>query len=570
MNPSNTPSTLLSVDNLSVDFQLEDGKTFRALHGMNFDINDGEIVALVGESGSGKSVASLAVMGLLQKEIARVASGSIFFQGCDLLTMREEERRAIRGRDIAMIFQDPMTSLNPVHPIKKQIAEMLALHKSMTGALAMSRVLDLLNEVGMLDPERIANAYPHQLSGGQQQRVMIAMALSCEPQLIIADEPTTALDVTIQKQVLELMVSLQKKHRMAILFITHDLALVKQLAQRVVVLRHGRVRERGRVEAIFSSPQDSYTKALLACRPPREGRPDHLPVIADFMSEDNLEHKPITSLTAKPSSNFFPSHITDETPLMEVVSINTWLGKNSYFGGRRRAHIVKDVSFTLKRGETLGVVGESGSGKTTLGLSLLRLKPAKGEVRMDEKNLLMLSEKDFLPYRRRLQIIFQNPLSSLNPRFTVGDVLTEPLRVHGIGDNALARQKIALRLLDQVGLPATSWNRYPHEFSGGQCQRIAIARSLTLNPEILICDESVSALDVSIQAQILNLLRDLQKELGLSYLFISHDLNVVRYLSHRVMVMNQGAVVEENTADALFKNPQSEYTRQLLAAMPAL
>ena len=521
---------LLSIQDLIVDFQVEDtqqhGKAqLRALAGVSFDMAHGETLALVGESGSGKSVASLAIMGLLPKENASIVGGEIRFQGEDLCNKSEKQRRKLRGREIAMIFQNPMTSLNPVQKVKHQIAEVLTLHKNLTEKAAQTQALQQLLEVGMTDLSRVAESYPHQLSGGQQQRVMIAMALACEPKLMIADEPTTALDVTIQKQVLELIAQLQKKHQMALLFITHDLALVRQIAQNVVVLRQGKVREYGTTEAIFNQPQDQYTRALMACRPPASGRPENLPVIEDFMDEEKDKVQ-----TAKPivSSTVLTANTKMTGRLLEVEKLNTWLGKDSWLGNHRRNHAVKAVSFTLNRGETLGIVGESGSGKTTLGLSLLRLYPTMGKIMMGDQDILMLSKRDFMPYRKRMQVIFQNALSSLNPRFTVGDVLTEPLRVHNIGGDRHARQAIALKWLDRVGLPKSAWNRYPHEFSGGQCQRIAIARSLTLNPEMLICDESVSALDVSIQAQILNLLRELQQSLGLSYLFIcGHNLNAV-------------------------------------------
>jgi peptide/nickel transport system ATP-binding protein len=564
-----TPTPLLSVKNLSVSFRLEDGSEFQALRQIHFNLPENKVLALVGESGSGKSVAALALMGLLPKETSRIhADSSIVFAGQNLLHLPETERRKMRGRDMAMIFQDPMTSLNPVHKVKHQIAETLILHQAMGKSQALLRALELLHEVGMQDPASIAESYPHQMSGGQQQRVMIAMALACRPKLMIADEPTTALDVTIQKQVLELMISLQATHRMALLFITHDLALVQQFADHLVVMRQGEIREQGEAHTIFQQPKDAYTRALLDCRPPHQGRPKRLSVIQDFLPESSAiggsSPAPINPDRHEQESLW----ASEAEPLLIAKQINTWLGKDSFFSNRKRTHIVRDVSFVLRRGKTLGIVGESGSGKTTLGLSLLRLFPSQGELWLEGKDLFSIPMPAFMPYRKRMQIIFQNPLASLNPRFTIGEVLMEPMRIHAIGNNAKVRQEKAMRLLDQVGLPRSAWNRYPHEFSGGQCQRIAIARCLTLNPEILICDESVSALDVSIQSQILNLLKDLQDAYQLSYLFISHDLNIVRYISHEVMVMHRGQVVEANSADLLFAQPESAYTKTLIHAVP--
>lgn len=571
MNTPTNPQPLLSVTHLSVDFRLENGKSLRALERLNLSVNDGEVVALVGESGSGKSVCSLAIMGLLQQ--AHIAEGEIFFRGQNLLTMSENKRRAIRGRDITMVFQDPMTSLNPVHRVGNQIAESLALHRQLFGSAAQKEVISLLTEVGMTDPLRIAQAYPHQISGGQQQRVMLALSLACQPKILIADEPTTALDVTIQKQVLELIVQLQKKHHMAVLFITHDLALVRQIAHRVVVLRQGKLREEGSVQAIFNHPQDAYTQALLACRPPKETRPYRLPTINDFMKNDEgiIVPTATSNLVEVSPLHASPSPAKNASVLLEGRNINTWLGRDSWLSGQRRSHIVHDVSFSLKEGETLGIVGESGSGKTTLGMTIMRLIPdsnISGSLFFNGVDLLALSESAFLPYRRQIQIIFQNPLATLNPRMTVGSILTEPLSLHRKDLSSADRESLARDLLNQVGLSANAWNRYPHEFSGGQCQRIAIARCLTLNPKILICDESVSALDVSIQAQTLNLLRDLQEQYALSYLFISHDLSVVRYLSNQVMVMYRGSVVEHNAADLLFTAPQHDYTKNLISAIP--
>jgi peptide/nickel transport system ATP-binding protein len=431
----------------------------------------------------------------------------------------------------------------------------------MNAKQARARTLALLDEVGIPDPAARIDAYPSQMSGGQQQRVMIAMAIACEPKLLIADEPTTALDVTIQKQILDLIAALQKKHAMSVLFITHDLALVGDIAEHVIVMRQGEVREQGPARQVFAQPADDYTKALLHCRPRLDQRPLRLPVIDDFMQgragkEIALEQRA-------------RGYAAGEAPLLVVNNLSKSFFIREGLFGKREFKAVKDVSFTLPRGKTLGVVGESGSGKTTVGLTLLRLHQATGGSAMFEgRDLIAMPEREYLPYKRRIQIIFQNPYASLNPRFTVGQILLEPMRIHRIGGGERERTAMAMELLEKVGLPAQAFHRYPHEFSGGQRQRIAIARCLTLKPEILVCDESVSALDVSVQAQVLNLLQDLQDEYGMSYIFISHDLAVVKYMADEVMVMHQGSVVEMAGSDELYRNPQHAYTRTLLAAIP--
>ena len=459
-----------------------------------------------------------------------------------------------------MIFQEPMTSLNPVFTVGYQIAEVLRLHMGMDAKAARARAIALLEEVGLPEPARRIDAYPSQLSGGQQQRVMIAMAIACEPKLLIADEPTTALDVTIQRQIIDLIDRLRKKHRMSVLFITHDLALVGEIAERVIVMRHGEIREMGETRKVFAEPQDAYTKALLHCRPSLESRPWRLPVIADYLGENGgIEVRPERERGLK----------GDEDIVLEVRDLGkSFFSREGWFG-RREFRAVDGVSFRLARGKTLGVVGESGSGKTTVGLTLMRLHEAtRGQALFEGRDILAMSAREFLPYKRRIQIVFQNPYASLNPRFTVGEILLEPMRIHGIGRDDAERIDTVMHLLQKVGLPAEAFGRYPHEFSGGQRQRIAIARCLTMTPEILVCDESVSALDVSVQAQVLNLLQDLQDEFGLSYIFISHDLAVVKYIADEVMVMNQGKVVEMGNADALYRNPAHPYTRTLLAAIP--
>jgi peptide/nickel transport system ATP-binding protein len=485
----------------------------------------------------------------------------MLFDGRDLLAMPGDERRALCGKHISMIFQEPMSSLNPVFTAGFQIGEVLRRHMGMSARQARARTLELLDEVGIPDPSSKIDAYPSQMSGGQQQRVMIAMAIACEPKLLIADEPTTALDVTIQKQIIELIASLQRKHAMSVLFITHDLGLVGEIADRVIVMRHGEVREEGDARQVLDDPRDAYTRALLHCRPKLNERPIRLPVIDDYISGQ-------AAPDVKPPQRM-RGYTAGEESLLVVnkLSKSFWLREGLF--GKREFKAVKDVSFTLPRGKTLGVVGESGSGKTTVGLTLLRLHKATGGTAMFEgRDLISMSARDYMAYKRRIQIIFQNPYASLNPRFTVGQILLEPMRIHAIGANDSERTAQAMQLLDRVGLPAQAFHRYPHEFSGGQRQRIAIARCLTMKPEILVCDESVSALDVSVQAQVLNLLQDLQDEFGMSYIFISHDLSVVKYMSDQVMVMHQGSVVELANSDELYRNPQHEYTRTLLSAIP--
>lgn len=555
-----TPEPLLQVRDLRIAFRTGKTTTAEALKGVSFDVPQDATVALVGESGSGKSVGSLAVMGLLPAQTTLIDPGSsIRFEGRELLGLPAHERRALCGKDIAMIFQEPMSSLNPVFTVGFQIGEVLRLHMGMDRRAARARTLELLEEVGIPDPALKIDAYPSQMSGGQQQRVMIAMAIACEPRLLIADEPTTALDVTIQQQIMALIARLQKTRRMAVLFITHDLGLVAEIADRVIVMRHGEVREEGTAAQVFGAPRDAYTRALLHCRPTLDSRPLRLPVIDDYLA-GRIQPEP-----RQRERGTAP----DDQPLLVVKHLakSFWLRQGLF--GKREFQAVKDVSFTLGRGRTLGVVGESGSGKTTVGLTLLRLHRATGGSALFEgRDLLALSERDYQPYKRRIQIIFQNPYASLNPRFTVGQILLEPMRIHRIGAGDAERIDMARRLLARVGLPDSAYGRYPHEFSGGQRQRIAIARCLTMRPEILVCDESVSALDVSVQAQVLNLLQDLQDEYGMSYLFISHDLSVVKYISDQVMVMQAGRVVELADSDQLYRDPRHPYTRSLLAAIP--
>ncbi|HTB64909.1 MAG TPA: ABC transporter ATP-binding protein [Steroidobacteraceae bacterium] len=551
---------LLSVRDLAVEFQVAREAPRVAVRGISFEVPANRTVALVGESGSGKSVSALALLRLLPDN-ARI-SGSIRFEGRELTALPDAQLRALRGGAMSMVFQEPMSSLNPVFTVGEQIAEVVRVHERSGRRAAHARAIDLLEEVGLPDPQLRVHSYPHELSGGQQQRVMIAMAIACKPRLLIADEPTTALDVTIQKQVLELLATLRVSHRMSVLFISHDLGVVGEIADEVIVMQAGQVREHGAVEQIFTAPTHPYTRALLACRPDMERHPRRLPVVADFMGGKD----PVVCDEPRVAR-------AGQDIVLEVSGLTKNFRLRDGLFHWRAVPAVEAVSFTLRRGQTLGVAGESGSGKTTMGLTLMRLHYATaGRVilhgRAGATDLLGLSEAAMMPYRQRIQIIFQNPYASLNPRFTIGHILIEPMALHGIGANSAARLGLAAELLQRVGLPGDALNRYPHEFSGGQRQRIAIARCLTLRPDVLICDESVSALDVSVQAQVLNLLLDLQDEFGMAYIFISHDLAVVRYMADEVMIMNQGRAVEMADAQSIYRRPQNPYTRKLLESVP--
>jgi peptide/nickel transport system ATP-binding protein len=560
MSGTSVAVPLLCVRDLAVEFRIAREAPRIAVRGISFDVAANRTVALVGESGSGKSVSAMAILRLLPDN-ARI-SGSIRFAGRELTTLPDAQLRELRGSAMSVVFQEPMSSLNPVFSVGDQIAEVLRVHQHSGRRAARARAIELLDEVGLPDPQLRVGSYPHELSGGQQQRVMIAMAIACNPQLLIADEPTTALDVTIQKQVLELLARLRRSHRMSVLFISHDLGVVGEIADEVIVMQDGQVREQGAVERLFCAPAHPYTRALLACRPDLERHPRRLPVVADFLAG----REPDPDDAARVPRD-------DREVVLEVSGLRKSFRLRDGLFHWREVPAVEDVSFTLRRGQTLGVAGESGSGKTTVGLTLMRLHAATaGRVVMHGAggavDLLALSEAAMMPYRRRIQIVFQNPYASLNPRFTIGHILTEPMALHGIGNDAAARLVMAGELLQRVGLPGDALGRYPHEFSGGQRQRIAIARCLTLRPQVLICDESVSALDVSIQAQVLNLLLDLQDEFGMAYIFISHDLAVVRYMADQVMVMSQGRVVEMADAATLYRQPRDPYTRRLLDSIP--
>ncbi len=552
----------MTIEDLHVTFRVgkEGGVVQRveAVKGVSLDVPENATVALVGESGSGKSVTAMSILNLLPENAER--SGRIAFQGRDMLAMPRDELQRLRGKEIACVFQDPMSSLNPVFTVGQQICEPLTKHMQLGRRAAMARAEALLGEVGMPEPKRRLSAYPHQLSGGQQQRVMIAMALACEPKLLIADEPTTALDVTIQRQILELLARLKERHRMSMLFISHDLGVVGEIADQVVVMRGGTVRERGPVAEIFASPKDAYTQALLACRPTLEQRAPRLRVVDDHIAG----HVVAAAGKAKDSG----ARVVLEA---SALTKSFWIRSGAF--GRVEFRAVKGATFTLRAGHTLGIVGESGSGKTTLGLTLLRLHeasggPVGGQAIFDGRDLLTLSKSEMLAMRKRIQVVFQNPYASLNPRFTIGQTLVEPMAIHGIGKDAAEREARARALLAKVGLDEAAMHKYPHEFSGGQRQRVAIARCLTLDPELLVLDEAVSALDVSVQAQVLNLLKDLQDELGLTYIFISHDLAVVRFMADEVIVMKDGEVVEQASVEQILGQPQQEYTRRLLNAIP--
>ncbi len=566
-------SALLSIRDLRVSFRMgtADGTPVRVQAvgrdeaGVSFELPENTTLALVGESGSGKSVTAMSILNLLPENAER--RGGIDFMGRDLLSATPAELQALRGREIACVFQDPMSSLNPVFTVGQQVTEPLMKHLGLSSRQALSRAEELLAEVGLPEPRRRLASHPHQLSGGQQQRVMIAMALACEPRLLIADEPTTALDVTIQRQILELLARLKERHRMSMLFISHDLGVVGEIADHVVVMRHGMVREQGSVTQIYTRPQDAYTRALLACRPTLEHRGDRLIVVDEHIAAEASQHAvQRTPVPRRPKDPQAPV-VIEATHLRKSY----WVRHGVF--GRREFVAVRGAGFRLRRGHTLGVVGESGSGKTTMALTLLRLHepsagPTGGQVLFDGRDLLQLARRELLPMRRRIQVVFQNPYASLNPRFTVGQTLTEPMAIHRLGAGAAEREARARALLARVGLDDSALARYPHEFSGGQRQRIAIARCLALEPEVLVLDEAVSALDVSVQAQVLNLLKDLQDELGLAYVFISHDLAVVRFMADEVMVMREGEVVEQAGVEDILDRPRHEYTRNLMAAVP--
>jgi peptide/nickel transport system ATP-binding protein len=560
---------LLSVKDLCVDFNTPNG-VVRAVNNVSFDIPKGKTIGLVGESGSGKSVTSLAIMRLIPNPPGIISNGQILFEGKDILKYSEDQMRQVRGNDISMIFQEPMTSLNPVFRVGEQISEVLRLHKNMTKKEAWEKSIDLMNQVGIPNPSQKILSYPHEMSGGQKQRVMIAMAMACEPKLLICDEPTTALDVTIQKQVLELMLGLQEKYKMSMLFITHDLGVIADLADDVVVMYRSNIVEAGQTKKIFTGATHPYTKGLISCRPSLHGNPKRLLTVSDFMDEQGQELK-VTTERVQVYEKPYQFSVEKNPILLEVNNVKTYFPVKGGLFGRVVDHVkaVDDVSFTLRKGKTLGLVGESGCGKTTLGRTLLRLvEPTEGSIKYNGVELTTLASDPMREMRKKMQIIFQDPYSSLNPRMTIGQILTEPMKIHKIGSSREEQMTNAADLLFRCGLGSYALNRYPHEFSGGQRQRICIARALAVKPEFIICDESVSALDVSVQAQVLNLLLDLQDEFGLTYIFISHDLGVVSFISDDVGVMNKGKLVEMGPAHEVYRAPKMEYTQNLLSAIP--
>lgn len=562
---------LLKVSGLSISFRDESGWT-KAVDDVSFTIKKGETIGIVGESGSGKSVTSLSILQLLPDKVSRIDNGSIEFmqnsQYKDLTNLRADEMRKVRGNKIAMIFQEPMTSLNPVMRCGRQLTESIILHLKYTKQQAKEYTLKLFRDVLLPDPEYAFSAYPHQLSGGQKQRVMIAMAIACSPEILIADEPTTALDVTVQNSILRLLKDLQERLHLSLIFISHDLGVVSEIADRVLVMKKGQIVEQGDSSVIFSNPQHPYTKGLMACRPSMKVRLKQLPTVADFLNNQKGPEIITESLEERSARH---KELYNGTPLLKVenLSVHYPLPKAWFAKERPYFKAVDDVSFDVYQGETLGLVGESGCGKTTLGRSLLRLiEPTQGTIEFEGKNVITLKNNDLREMRKRMQIVFQDPYSSLNPRLTIGQSIIEPLIAHKIAGSFKERKNKVIELLERVNMSAEHYNRYPHQFSGGQRQRICIARALILNPQFVICDESVSALDVSVQAQVLNLLNDLKKEYGFTYIFISHDLSVVRFMSDRMLVMKKGKIVDEGEADSLYSNPRQEYTRQLIEAIP--
>ncbi len=553
---------LLDVKDLSVRFNQN-----TVLHNVSFSLKEKKILGLVGESGSGKSLTCYAITGLLPKS-AVIDSGEILFNGANLLQKSPKELRPLLGKEIAMIFQEPMTSLNPSLTCGEQVLEVILLHEKTTKKEAKQRTLELFKQVLLPNPEQLLKRYPHQLSGGQKQRVMIAMAISCNPSLLIADEPTTALDVTVQKEILSLLKKLQQERNMSIIFISHDLGVINEICDEVIVMFKGKVIEKNTVDVIFNAPKEAYTRGLIACRPKLDVRLKKLPTVADFTEKKNF----IEEIESVQERKKHQKELYAQTPLLEIKNLKKYYPiETSIFRKKHFFKAVDDVSFTIYPGETVGLVGESGCGKTTLSRTLLQLQKAtEGEIFYKGEDLAKASDTRLRELRKEIQIIFQDPYSSLNPKKTVGEAIMEPMQVHKIGMNKKERQEKVLYFLERVGLLKEHLNRYPHEFSGGQRQRIGIARVLALNPEFIICDESVSALDVSVQAQVLNLLNELKQEFGFTYLFISHDLSVVKYMSNQLLVMNKGKFEEIGDADEIYKHPLKKYTQKLISAIPKL
>ena len=557
-------ANLIDVNNINISF-FKDKIEKHIIKNISFSINKNEIVAVVGESGSGKSISSLALMGLLPKHVSKITSGTIEFQEKNIVDLSEKEFQTIRGKEIAMIFQEPMSSLNPSMRCGKQVEEILKQHFKLSTSEIKAEVLTLFNKVKLPSPERIYKAYPHEISGGQKQRVMIAMAIACKPKLLIADEPTTALDVTVQKEILELLKDIQTETKMSILFISHDLSLVSELADRVLVMYKGEIVEQGSTQNIFNTPKNNYTKALIAARPSTDFRLKQLPTISDFMAD--TVNNAIISDTDRIKNHKI---LYAQAPLLEVIDVEkTYLSKTGWFSKDQAFNAVDGVSFKVFPGETLGLVGESGCGKSTLGNAILQLdKATSGKILYKGKDIVHLNRSEMRTLRKDIQIIFQDPFASLNPRLTVGNAILEPMKVHHIESSDLARKEKVIDILKKVGLDATAFDRYPHEFSGGQRQRVGIARTIALEPQLIVCDESVSALDISVQAQVLNLLNDLKSQFGFTYIFISHDLAVVKYMADQLLVMNKGKIEEIGDADIIYASPKREYTKKLIHAIP--
>ncbi len=556
-------TTLLSVAHLNVSF-FSEKKENQVLHDISFEVKQNEILGIVGESGSGKSVTSLAILGLLPRKTA-IVTGDIYYKKEAIAHLTPKQYRSIRGNEIAMIFQEPMSSLNPSMKCGKQVSEILLEHTSLSRKEAKKEVLSLFEKVKLPDPDRAYLSYPHQLSGGQKQRIMIAMAIACKPKLLIADEPTTALDVTVQKEIINLLKSLQQEYKMSVVFISHDLSLVSEIADNVLVMYQGKKVEYGAVAQIFDDPQEEYTKALLSARPDLDVRFKKLPTISDFLAHNDQNREVISQQQRKEHHK----QLYSTPPLLEVINVEkTYFSKVGLFD-KKEFNAVDGVSFKLYEGETLGLVGESGCGKSTLGNAILQLdKATAGQILYRGKDISQLPLSDLRDLRKEIQLIFQDPFASLNPRLTIGQAIMEPMKAHKLYISDAERREKTIELLERVGLDSAYFDRYPHEFSGGQRQRIGIARTIALQPKLIICDESVSALDISVQAQVLNLLNELKEKLGFTYIFISHDLAVVKYMSDQLLVMNKGKIEEHGEADAIYANPEKEYTRKLIAAIP--
>jgi peptide/nickel transport system ATP-binding protein len=555
---------ILSIVNLTVTFLNQQVKT-PILKNVNFSLNENEILGVVGESGSGKSVTALTILGLLPKTISEITSGNIYYNNTDVTLLTEEELQNIRGKEISMIFQEPMSSLNPSMTCGKQVAEILSQHTNLSKTDIKEEALSLFEKVKLPNPKRIYKAYPHEISGGQKQRVMIAMAIACKPKILIADEPTTALDVTVQSEIIKLLKSLQAEYKMSILFISHDLSLVSEIANQVMVMYKGEVVEQGSVDSIFKNPQHNYTEALIASRPSTKNRLKLLPTISDIL-QDKINYEVITEEQRQQKHEVLYS----KPPLLEINNVSkVFWNASGIFKKQMPFKAVNDVSFKIYEGETLGLVGESGCGKSTLSNLILQLDTAtEGTIFYKGTDITKVSKSNLRKLRKDIQIIFQDPFASLNPRLSVGEAILEPMMVHQIGSNYKERKEKVIQLLRRVGLDETAFNKYPHQFSGGQRQRIGIARAIALEPKLIICDESVSALDISVQAQVLNLLNELKENFNFTYIFISHDLAVVKYMSDQLLVMKEGKIEESGEADSIYKNPVSDYTKKLIHAIP--